>query len=193
MSVKAWAQQKRSSNDHQDGEYQDMINAFESLLEGHSTPQATARNIAAICEPLIKRDPSNPRNGTVWDILCDAVRVLGGSKDINDRLIDLLSSMIELPEVKDERGTIIKHEWGGRYWTDLPMWALTFREYGIGTLGSSECVIFVSCQDSFSYIQCVKQLSTPTSQWNQTRGSLKHPRSLTLTRSRPCTSVAFQI
>lgn len=132
MSVKAWAHQKRSSKDQQHPENQRIIDAFQGLLEGHLTPEAAARSIAAISEPLIKLDPSNPRIGAVWDILCDAVRALGGSKEVNERLVDLLSSMRELPEVTDEHGTAIKHEWNGRYWTDLPIWALTFREYGIG-------------------------------------------------------------
>lgn len=137
MSVKAWADQKRSSKNQQDPENQRMIDAFQRLLEGQSTPEAAARSIAAICEPLIKRDPSNLRNGAVWGILCDAVRTLGGSNEVNERLVDLLSSMTKLPDVTDGHGNAIKHEWGGRYWTDLPMFALRFREYGIGTSGIS--------------------------------------------------------
>jgi hypothetical protein len=108
-----------------------MIDAFQSLLEGNSTPEAATRSITAICAPLIKLDPSNLHSGAVFDILCDAVRALGGSKEVNERSVDLLSSMRALPEVTDEHGNVLKHEWGGRYWTDLPMWALTFREYGL--------------------------------------------------------------
>jgi hypothetical protein len=103
-----------------------MIDASQSLLEGNSTPEAATRSIAAICESLIKLDPSNLHNGAVFDILCDAVRALGGSTEVKERLIDLLNSMRELPEVTDEHGNVLKHEWGGRYWTDLPTLALTF-------------------------------------------------------------------
>jgi hypothetical protein len=119
MSVKAWADQLRSSENQQNPENQRIIDAFQSLLESQSTPEAAAGSIAAICEPLIKRNPNSLRNGTVWGILCDAVRTLGGSNEVDERLVDLLSSMTELPDVTDEHGNAIKHEWGGKYWTDL--------------------------------------------------------------------------
>lgn len=48
------------------------------------------------------------------------MQALSGSTEANERLIDLLSSMRELPEVTDEHGNVLKHEWGGRYWMELP-------------------------------------------------------------------------
>lgn len=135
MSVKAWADERRSSEYLQNPENQCIIDAFQSLLEGKSTPETAARSINAICVPLIRRDPNDWRIGDVWVSLCEAARALGGSKEVDERLVDLLSSMKEL-SVTDERGNAIRHEWGGNYWTDLPAWGLTFREYGICRSGT---------------------------------------------------------
>jgi hypothetical protein len=108
-----------------------IIDAFQRLLEDQSTADAATRTITAICELSIRSSPGDRRNGVIWYILCDAMRSLGGSNEINTRLIGLMSA-IRTIEVMDKYGHVIKYGGVRSYWTGLPMLALTFPEYGIG-------------------------------------------------------------
>ncbi|OTB04257.1 hypothetical protein M426DRAFT_11879 [Hypoxylon sp. CI-4A] len=130
MSVQAWAAKARSSAEYQSVESQRLIDAYQSLLEGKSTPQDAAQIVSTILEPIIKRSPDDKHTAFVWGFLCDSVRHLGGDKAVSERLVDFLDSIVKL-DVKDDLGNIIKHEWGGRFWSNLPTFALMFREYGI--------------------------------------------------------------
>ncbi|KAE8381114.1 hypothetical protein BDV26DRAFT_289817 [Aspergillus bertholletiae] len=130
-NIRAWAIAERSSSGRETPTDQYIIDVIQSLLDANVTPEAAARSVTAIYEPLVKRNPNDPLLGGVWYILCSAVRTLGGNNEVNELLVKLLCSIAQVPGVRDEHGNIIRHEWGGRYWMDLPMWALAFREYGI--------------------------------------------------------------
>ncbi|KAI0388162.1 hypothetical protein F5Y04DRAFT_275013 [Hypomontagnella monticulosa] len=130
MSIQAWASRTRSSELLQSTESQRLIDAFESFLLNECTAEDAANNIASILEPIIRGAPSDVRHATVWSVLCDAIRELGSDLDISRHLINLLDTLRQI-EVKDGHGDILKHEWGGSYWTNLPTFALHFREYGI--------------------------------------------------------------
>ena len=132
MSIQSWAAKARSSKEHQSPESRELIGVFQKLLMNEVTPEETAQGIAAITEPLIRANPSSTRIGSVWDVLCDAVRDLGGDLQISKDLVNLVLALKNI-EVKDDHGNVIKHG-PSEYWSHLPMFALTFREYGIGTV-----------------------------------------------------------
>ncbi|RYP76063.1 hypothetical protein DL770_007281 [Monosporascus sp. CRB-9-2] len=79
--------------------------------------------MAAVLEPLGRRDPNNPRIASVWGLFCGAVRELGSDREASERLVGLLDAPRKL-QVRGEHGNNVKHEWGSRYWADLPTFAL---------------------------------------------------------------------
>lgn len=129
MSIEAWANAARQDKYRQDSEHQRAIDTFQALLEGNITPNTAADTISSLYQPKIKRNVP-----TLWGILCEVVRALGGNKEINERLVDLLNSISQLPDVTDVHGNGITPAWtsAGVYWRDLPELAMMFREYAIG-------------------------------------------------------------
>ncbi|MCJ1462815.1 hypothetical protein MMC07_001418 [Pseudocyphellaria aurata] len=144
MSVEAWANAARRDKYRQDFEHQRAIDAFQGLLDGNVTPDAAAGTIASLYEALIKHRSNTTSVPTLWGILCDAIRALGGNKELSERLVNLLNSISQLPDVTDEHGNVLTPDWksAGVYWRDLPELAMMFREHGIGKSSSrSECTI----------------------------------------------------
>ncbi len=118
MSVESWANAARRSKYRQTPEEQGTIDALQGLLEGKLTPNIAAGTISLLYEPLLKGSPNSAEVMSLWEILCDAVRALGGSKDLSERLVDLLDSISQLPDVTDEHGNAIIPEWKpGVFWT----------------------------------------------------------------------------
>lgn len=134
MLVEAWANAARRDKYRQNSEHQRAIDTFQGLLEGNITPNTAAGTLSSLYEPSIRRSSNPSPVVTLWGILCDAVRALGGNKELSERLVDLLDSISQLPDVTDEHGNAITPEWksAGVYWRDLPELAMMFREYAIG-------------------------------------------------------------
>ena len=134
MSVKAWAIAASQDLSCQESEHQPAIHTFQRLLEGKINPETAALEIASLYEPLIKRCIDSWAVDTLWGILCGAVRALGGNQELNERLINLLNSLSQLPNVTDEQGNAITPAWSdaGVYWRDLPELAIMFKDYGMG-------------------------------------------------------------
>lgn len=133
MWVESWANAARRVKYRQKSEQQRAIDTFRGLLEGNITPNTAAGTISSLYEPFIKRSSNPSPVAPLWGILCDAVRALGDSKELSERLVDLLDSISQLPDVTDEHGNAITPEWKSAevYWRDLPLLAM-FREYAIG-------------------------------------------------------------
>ena len=132
MSVEAWAETARQNEYRQDSEHQHTIGIVKDLLEGKTDSDGAATTIASIYNPRLERGFDTMLISTLWDIICDAGRTLGGKTDIAERLVNLLNSMSVLPDLMDEHGnaSVVR-------WRDLPEFAITFREYGIGKLRTS--------------------------------------------------------
>lgn len=132
-AIKAWADIAHQPKYLGESEHR-TVDTFQSVLEGKTSPSAAASTISSLYEPLIKRDPMSWPVGVVWAILCDAARAVGGNIDLTERLVDLLNSIAELPDVTDEHGNAVVPKWksDGGYWGKLPTFAITFREYGLG-------------------------------------------------------------
>ncbi|MCJ1462811.1 hypothetical protein MMC07_001414 [Pseudocyphellaria aurata] len=130
MSVGAWANAARRDKYRQGSEHQRAIDAFQELLDGNVTPDAAAGTIASLYEATIKHRRSV---GTLWGILCDAIRALGGDKERSERLVNLLNSISQLPDMTDEHGNALTPNWtsAGVFWRDLPELTMMFREYAI--------------------------------------------------------------
>lgn len=136
MSVESWANAVRQAEWRQNFEHQCAIDTLQELLNGDISPNTAAGVISSLYEPLIKKNLNPSPVATLWGILCDAARTLGGSKELSERLLDLLDSISQLPDVTDKHGNAITPEWksAGVYWRDLPELAIMFREYAIGKL-----------------------------------------------------------
>ncbi|KAI3325926.1 hypothetical protein HD806DRAFT_552320 [Xylariaceae sp. AK1471] len=130
MSVQSWASRARSSEERQNVESQHLVDIFERLLTNQSTPEQAATDINAVLEPLMRTNPADLRIISVWGILCHAVRELGNDRQRSHCLVEFLESMKKL-QIKDEAGNDLKHDWGGRFWSDLPAFGMMFRDYGI--------------------------------------------------------------
>ncbi len=134
MSIDTWAEAARRDKYRQAAEHQRAIDTLQSLLEGKIDSDSAAGTIASTYEPLLKRGLKPSPVATLWVLICDAVRTLGGNRDIAERQVGLLNSISKLPDVTDEHGKAVTPEWSsaGVYWRDLPELAMMFREYAIG-------------------------------------------------------------
>lgn len=77
----------------------------------------------------MKNKPDLSPVDTLWGILYSALRAFGGSKELSERVIDLLDSISQLPDVTDQHGNAIIHPWSSAavYWRDSPGLAIMFR------------------------------------------------------------------
>lgn len=132
MSVEAWAETARRNEYRQDPEHQHAIGIIKDLLEDKTDSDGAAVTIASVYNPLLKRSSNTMLLSTLWEIVCDAGRTLGGTTDIAERLVTLLNSISMLPDVMNEHGntSVVR-------WRDLPELAITFRECGSGKLRTS--------------------------------------------------------
>ena len=145
MSIDTWADKARRSQYRQDAEHQRAIDTLKIVFKGEETPAKAASTIASIYEPMLKREFQLPPVNELWGMICEAVTMLGGDREIDERLIGLLNSISSLPDVIDKNGDTVKAgPYGdyGVYWKDLPSLAIMFREYAIGTF---------SCASYYSY------------------------------------------
>ncbi|KAM0805367.1 hypothetical protein BDR22DRAFT_817322 [Usnea florida] len=126
MSVEAWAETAHRNEYRQDPEHQHTIDIVKDLLEGKTDSDGAANTVASIYSPRLKRGFDAILISTLWDIVCDAGRTLGGNTDIADRLVSLLVSISVLPDLMDEHGNA-----SAVRWRDLPEFAIKFREYVI--------------------------------------------------------------
>jgi hypothetical protein len=132
MSVKSWADAARSAAFRQNNDSQRALNVFEQFFVGESTSEACAYSIDAIYRPLLQADPQGSQLAAFWGIFCDAVKEFGNDQALLERLISLLDSIAQLPEVYDNSGNALKSAWGGTYWSALPFFPMMFREYAMG-------------------------------------------------------------
>ena len=107
MSISAWANSARQDRYRQASEHQRAIDTIALLLERKSDPQSAASTIASIYDPLLKCGPEASLISTLWDIFCDAVREFGGDRDMASLQVGLINSILKLPDVKDEHGSVI--------------------------------------------------------------------------------------
>lgn len=141
MSIEAWADAARRSQYRQDVEQQRAIDTLKTVFEGREVPDSAASTIGSIYDPQLKRGFRSSPVTELWGMICEAARILGGNREIDERLIGLLNSISKLPDVADKNGNAINPGSGitGVYWKDLPGLAIMFREYAIGTFPASYC------------------------------------------------------
>ena len=131
MSLEAWADTARRGEYRQAPEHQGAIDAIKTFLEGTIDSDRAATMIASMYNPLLKHGYKLSPVPTLWEIICDAIRALGGDKDTAERLVRLLNSISKLPDVTGEHGNAITPV-RGTYWRDLPDLGIMFRENAIG-------------------------------------------------------------
>ena len=178
MSIDTWADKARRSQYRQDAEHQRVITTLKTVFEGKETPVRAASTIASIYEPMLKRDFQFSPVTELWGMICEAATMLGGNHDIDERLISLLNSISNLPDVIDENGNAVKAgPYGnyGVYWKDLPSLAIMFREYAIG---KSTCILLSLLHPGKQTIHAHQTLSPkrPKCQTKETGPTLKEQR-----------------
>ena len=149
MSLEAWADTVRQGDYRQAPEHQGAIDVIKTLLEGTIDSDRAATMIASMYNPLLERGFKLSPVPTLWEIICDAIRALGGNKVISERLVRLLNSISKLPDVTGEQSkatTPVR----GRYWKDLPDLGIMFRENAIGKLRSSAATVYTRKGATFS-------------------------------------------
>ena len=135
MSIKIWADAARESQWRQSAEHQRAIDTLKVVFEGKEDPIRAASAIASIYNPLLKRGFEFSPVNEFWTMICEAAQILGGDREIDERLISLLNAISNLSDVTDKDGTPIN---GGSYsnykvyWRELPSLAVLFREFAIG-------------------------------------------------------------
>ena len=191
-SVEAWADAARRHKYRQDFVYQRTIDTFQNVLECKTAANTAAATISSLYEPLIKRDPHSSPVGPVWAILCDAVRTLGGNNDLTQRLVDLLISISELPDVTDDHGNPIFAEWQSRggYWRILPGFGWIFKEHAMGKSTICSCAQSMSARP-LTANQLYEQTSTTKRRW-KTTGIVRPYLCSTLLPSPPSTSIGVR-
>ena len=141
MSIEAWADTVCQSPLRQDAGQQRAIDTLKAVFEDRRDPDSAASTIASIYDQRLKRGFKLSPVTELWGMICEAVRLLGGNREIDKRLIGLLNSISKLPDVTDDKGNAINPGGGitGVYWKDQPGLAIMFREYAIGTLPALYC------------------------------------------------------
>lgn len=141
MSIEAWADAARRSQYRQNAEQQRAIDTLKTVFEGREDLDSAASTISSIYNPLLKRGFRSSPVTELWGMICEAARILGGDREIDERLIGLLNSISKLPDVADQNSNAINPGNGtsGVYWKDLPGLAIMLREYAIGTFPLSYC------------------------------------------------------
>ena len=134
MSVESWAHTARRYDYRQRAEHQSAIETIVTLLQGHIDAESAADTIASNYEPLLKQSLNPSPVATLWDIICDAARVLGNQKEIAASLVSLLNSISALKNITDDHGNAITPPGSrtGVYWRDLPELTMVFREGAMG-------------------------------------------------------------
>ena len=187
MSSGTWADAVRQGQYHQSAEHQRAIDTIQAVLEGNLELDSTAGTIASKYEPLLKGGFKTSPIATLWGMICDVARSLGGNREIAERQIDSIS---KLPDVLDGKGKAITPAWksAGVYWRDLPELAMMLREYAIGrfrTLSSRTGIVGPFMADKYD---CVRQIFIPWTNWTKTNGLLRQRLYSLPPNSAPCTS-----
>ena len=133
MSLEAWADTARQGEYRQAPEHQGAIDVIKTLFEGTIDSDRAATMIASMYNPLLERGFKFSPVPTLWEIICNAIRALGGNEVISERLVHLLNSISKLPDVTGEHSNATTHV-QRRYWRDLPDLGIMFRENAIGKL-----------------------------------------------------------
>ena len=104
MSVETWADTARQGQYHQSAEHQRATDTIQAVTKGKLESDSAAGAIASTYEPLLKHGLKNSPVATLWGMICDVARSLGGNRDIAERQIALLNSISKLPDVLDGKG-----------------------------------------------------------------------------------------
>lgn len=137
MSIDAWADEIRRSQysyPEDADQAKRLIDTLTTIFEGKEDPDRAASTIASIFDPLLKRGFRIPPVAGLWAIICRAVKILGGDREIDQRLIALLNSISKLPDVTDKYGNPVgtgPFKVHGVYWRHLPCLADMFRDDAI--------------------------------------------------------------
>ena len=128
ISVSSWAEAVRKR--WMDAESQSAVDTLQKLFLGEEDSDNAARTIATLYNPSVQQRSHSVFG--LWEIICDVVEVLGCHLVVDERLVNFITALSELPDVTDQSGTPVKPagSWFGFgvFWRDLPVLAVAYRE-----------------------------------------------------------------
>ncbi len=127
-SIISWAEVVRKRG--LDAESQSAVNTLQKLFLGEEDPDSAAKTVVTLYHPSIQQRSYSIFE--LWEIICDAVAVLGCHLVVDERLVKFIIALSELPDVTNQSGTSVKPagSWSGFrvFWRDLPVLAAAYRE-----------------------------------------------------------------
>ncbi len=128
ISITSWADAVRKQG--LNAESQSAVNTLQKLFLGEEDPHSAAKTIATLYNPSIQQRSYSVFE--LWEIICDAVAVLGCHLVVDESLVNFINALSELPDVTDQSGAPVKPagSWSGFgvFWRDLPVLAVVYRE-----------------------------------------------------------------
>ena len=128
ISITSWAEAVRKRE--LDAESQSAVNTLQKLFLSEEDPDSAAKTIATLYHPSVQQRSYSVFE--LWEIICDAVAVLGCRLILDESLVKFINALSELPHVTDQSGTPVKPagSWSGFgvFWRDPPVLAVAYRE-----------------------------------------------------------------
>ena len=96
-----------------DAESQSAVNTLQKLFLSEEDPNSAAKTIATLYHPSVQQRSYSVFE--LWEIICDAVAVLGCRLILDESLVKFINALSELPDVTDQSGTPVKPagSWSG--------------------------------------------------------------------------------
>lgn len=134
-SVELWVETVRHSSVWLKPETPKTVEILRSVFVGELNTDIAAQAVASLCNPLLQQGLSGPVF-QLWQLMCEAIRMLGYSSEVNERHINLINAISRLPDVTGQDGKPVKAQygWSGVFWRDMPCFAVEIRETAFGML-----------------------------------------------------------
>lgn len=80
-------------------EMEGLADIITRLLTGRLSSEDSALEISTLCEPIIRS--SETTSTVIWHVICSAISFCGAYKEVDERLCDLIVSLMRLPTMYD--------------------------------------------------------------------------------------------
>ena len=124
-----WLTQIQTNQHLQEPEPQAVTKIIHDVAVHQISPSEAAKSISSDYKSAFKPKCTL---WSLWTIIIDAIRNLGGDEDVSKQFAQTLLHLSNLPDVLDENGQALKVNSGRKIWSDLPDFSFYFFEQGLG-------------------------------------------------------------